>query len=247
MVNTQPKILFLDIETSPNIGFTWGKYEQNVIKFITESYLLSFAYKWQGEQTKALCLQDFNRYKRDKKDDGPLAAALRDLLSEADIVIAHNGDRFDLKKSHTFFIRNRLSPPSPYQTVDTLKEARKYFYFNSNKLDDLGEYLGVGRKIKTGGFELWERCLAGESKAWKEMVDYNKQDVDLLEQVYLRLRPYMRTHPSLFLLDACTACGGKVRKQGTKMTTTGPRQKLQCGACGKWSTGKITKEPQLLR
>ena len=40
-----PKILLIDIETAPNLGYIWGKYEQNVIDYKTEWYLLSFCAK----------------------------------------------------------------------------------------------------------------------------------------------------------------------------------------------------------
>lgn len=247
MVQTNNRILFLDIETAPHIGYTWGKYEQNVIKFLSEGHLLCFAYKWQGEDTRVVSLPDFNRYKRDRRDDGGLARELHKLLNEANIVITHNGDKFDLKKSNTYFIKHKLPPPSPYRTVDTLKVARKYFSFSSNKLDDLGEYLGVGRKLHTGGFELWEKCLEGDREAWKTMCEYNKQDVDLLEQVYLRLLPYMQNHPNLLAINACPACAGKVHKRGSVATITGHKQRYQCQDCGKWSLGLITKPEQILR
>ena len=74
------------------------------------------------------------------------------MFDEADVVIAHNGDKFDMRKANARF--GHYEPPMPVQQVDTLKVARKYFKFESNKLGDLGEHLGLGNKEVTGGFAL---------------------------------------------------------------------------------------------
>lgn len=242
------KILLLDIERSPNLGYIWGKYEQNVLAFKKEGYLLSFAYKWLDKKlTHAHALPDYPLYKKDRENDRELAWELWKVLEEADIVVAHNGDNFDIKIANALFVGHGFVPPSPFRTVDTLKVARRYFKFNSNKLDDLGAYLGLGEKTETGGFKLWSECMAGDKKAWRLMVKYNKQDITLLEGVYYRLLPWM-THPNLLGNDACPNCGShRVQKRGIHRTISCAKQKYQCQECGKWSLGKLTDKPQILR
>ncbi len=144
----KPKILFWDIENSPNRSFTWGKWQQNVIQFDSEWYLLSFSVKWLGGKQITRALPDYEGYKPGSEDDKALVAELWGYLNESDILVAHNGDRFDTKKVYTKFIEHGLMPPEPSKSVDTLKVARRRFAFNSNKLDDLGRRLGVGRKLK---------------------------------------------------------------------------------------------------
>ncbi len=243
------KILLFDIETSPNLGYIWGKYEQDVLQYVRQGSMLSFAYKWLDEKfVHARSLPDFPLYKKDKFNDKELIKELWDLLDEADVVIAHNGDAFDIKKVNAFFAKAGLTPPSPYQTVDTLKVARNNFKFNSNKLDDLGDYLGIGRKYETGGFGLWKGCMDGDSESWRKMVKYNKQDVVLLELVYKQLRPWIKNHPRLYQLDCCPNCGSdRLQKRGTFKTISGTRQKYWCINCGKWPTGKVTELPQILK
>lgn len=153
---------------------------------------------------------------------------------------------FDQKKTHARFVYHHMSPPSDYKQIDTKKVAKRYFNFNSNKLDDLGEYFKVGRKVNTGGFELWKGCMEGDLKAWAKMKKYNKQDVDLLEKVYLRMRPWMKNHPSIAvveeLFDGCPICGGDdMQKRGFSYTKTGRRQRYQCQTCHAWSTDKKTE------
>lgn len=235
------KVLIYDIETSPNLGFIWGKYEQNVIEYDREWYMLCFAYKWLGDRTvKAVGLPDFKTYKKDQEDDKELVAALYALFDEADVVIAHNGDSFDQKKAHARFVYHNMTPPAPYKQIDTKKVAKRYFNFNSNKLDDLGEYLKLGRKVDTGGFELWKGCMNGDKKAWNKMLKYNKQDVNLLEKVYLRMLPWIQNHPSLALMEdrpeACPRCKStKIRREGSRTyRKTGTVQRYRCTNCGGW-------------
>lgn len=230
------KILFIDIETFANLGYTWGKYEQDVIHFEKEWYVLSFAYKWLGDKNvRVLSLPDYANYSKDKENDIELIKDIWKLLDEADIVIGQNSDNFDLKKLNTRFAIHGLGPPAPYRTVDTLKVAKKYFGFNSNKLDALGKSLGLGEKLATGGFGLWLGCKNGDTKAWAKMCKYNKMDVVLLEKVYLKLRPWMTNHPRVGDLAACNTCGSnKVQKRGFNYTRKGRYQRYACLDCGAW-------------
>ena len=117
-----------------------------------------------------------------------LVKDLRDLFDEADVLIAHNGDRFDIRKAQARMIRYNMKPPSRYQTIDTLKAARKHFQFDSSRLDALGQYLGLGRKLPTTGFNLWKRTMAGDRKAWAIMKRYNKHDVEILRESLRRTK-----------------------------------------------------------
>lgn len=205
----KPKILFYDIETEPNLAYVWGKYDQNVIAYKKEWEMLSFAYKWQGDKT-VKCVSR-NQFK--DKDDKAVVKELWKLFKEADIVVAHNNDAFDQKKTQARFIYHGFEPPKFLNSVDTKKIAKRHFMFNSNSLNDLGTYLKLGTKLHTGGFDLWLGCMSGDSKAWKKMREYNKQDVVLLEKVYNKFLPWCDNHPNLALTKQknkedilCPAC-----------------------------------------
>jgi hypothetical protein len=243
------KILLYDIETAPNLAFVWGMYEQNVIEFKSEWYILSFSAKWLGRsEVMTRALPDYPGYEKDKENDLLLLKDLWELMSEADVIVGHNSDAFDNKKVNTRFIELGFSPPEPYRTVDTRKIAKKHFAFNSNKLDDLGRRLGVGRKIKTGGFELWRGCLDGDEKSWAKMKKYNRQDVLLLEKVYLKLRPW-GGHPNIAALaeaDVCGRCGSDhLNKRGRGVTLKGVYQIWRCMKCGGSVKGPVGKTTEL--
>ncbi len=238
------KVALLDIENFPNKGAFWdGMFEQNILWVEEYGGLASFAYKWLGESRlygHGLCDYTGNRAKK-------LLAELHAVMMEADVIIAHNGDAFDIKKANAYFIRYGFAPLPPRKTVDTLKIAKKYFRFNSNKLDNLGDYLGLGRKIQTGGLPLWQDCMATPviQPAWDLMLKYNKQDVVLLEKVYFKLLPWIQNHPNLnvFLMrkDTCPNCMvGHLQKRGFELAGKKLIQRYQCQnvGCGAWTNEK---------
>jgi hypothetical protein len=242
------KVCFIDLETSPNLTYTWfGNYEVDVIEQVEEGYILSFAYKWLGDKTvRAYCLNDFKGNKK------KLVEELWKVFDEADVIVAHNGNKFDIKWANRAFILYGLTPPSPFKSVDTLSVARSKFKFNSNRLNDLGKYLGLGVKVDTGGFGLWKKCMIGDKKAFKQMVKYNKQDVSLLEKVYLRFLPYINNHPKMSIDDTqtCPNCGSEhIIKRGTRPSGNNIVQRYVCLDCGKWATGNnvnvISKENRI--
>lgn len=242
-----PKIALFDIETAPSLGYFWGKlYETSIIGVEAPWYMLSFAYKWLGERpiyTRALC--DYPLYEANLDNDYYLVKDLWKVLDEADIVIAHNGDKFDIRKTNARFIKYGMKPPSPYKSIDTLKAARKHFQFESNRLNDLGQYFGLGGKLPNTGFDLWKRTMQGDRTAWDLMKKYNRRDIVLLEQVYEILRPYMATHPNLNIYNNtlnCTACQSPhIQRRGTMVSQTQKYHRYHCQECGHWSKGPNVK------
>ena len=135
MIKNKAKILLFDIETAPNLGYVWGKWEQDVIEFDRQWYMLCFCAKWLGDKkVMTHALPDFSLYKKDPENDKELVKKLWELFNEADIIIAHNGDEFDIKKSNARFIYHGFTPNPHYKTIDTKKIAKKYFSFNENNL-----------------------------------------------------------------------------------------------------------------
>jgi hypothetical protein len=231
------KILLLDIETAPIIAAVWQPYEANAVYIIRDTYILSFAAKWLGERgVKTHILPDYPRYKANRHDDRPLIRELWQYLDSADIVICHNGDRFDVPKVRARMMVHDLPPPSHFRTIDTLKIARTC-KFDSAKLDNLGRYLGEGRKIPNTGGTLWkEVCEDGNLKSWETMRRYNAQDVRLLERIYNRLRPWATSHPNLNLYHddplACPTCQShRIKPKGYVYLKSTVKRRYFCLSC----------------
>lgn len=234
----------MDIETAPSLGYVWGRWQQDVVDFERSWYILSFAVKEAGKRGVLVKgLIDYPGYAKDQENDKALVSDLWKILNNVDIVVAHNGDKFDIPKINARLVYHELPPPKPFQTIDTRKLARKHFRFDSNKLDDVGHYLGIGRKVPTN-FSLWRGCMTGDAASWKKMKYYNACDVVLLEKVYFKLRAWASNHPNVNQGNqACPKCGSKqLVKQGYKYTLLRKKQQYQCKTCRGWFLGPAVKE-----
>jgi hypothetical protein len=242
-----PRVLFYDLENAPSLGWYYDRYrEGNIVADEQDWFLLSFAWQWADEKKvhcKALC--DYPGYSKNRTDDRHLIKDLHKLFDEADILVAHNGDRFDKRKANTRFLSCGLTPPSPYKTIDTLKIARTQFAIGSNKLESLGHFLGLGGKLPTTGWHLWRKCIDGDTKAWATLKRYNRRDVSLLREVYDRLKPWAPSHPDLRAYESrggCPVCQSQnVQMRGFNVAKTRKTQRFQCRDCGHWYSGAIIK------
>jgi DNA polymerase elongation subunit (family B) len=249
----EAKILLLDIETAPLIAYQWQKsiYNSNIRseQLIKDTYILSFSVKWLNK--RATIYHD--QYKvKEKSNDYKLCLKLRDILDKADIVVAHNGRAFDLKFILSRFVAWGINPPSPYQQVDTYETAKKHFGFTYNSLEYLAIFLKCKhRKFVHGkypGISLWIECLKGNRDAWQEMRRYNLRDILVLEDVYIKLRPYIVGHPNLGIFvevnnPVCPKCGGDVQRRGEYKNRTNIYNRYRCNKCLGWSRGRKSINP----
>lgn len=238
---TTAKILCLDIETSPLCVLSWGLFDQNINPeaVLNDWYLFSWSAKWLLDDeilSDALTSQESL-----DRDDFRIVKSIWKLVDEADIVITHNGDKFDNKRLNTRFLYHNLKSVSHYQSIDTLIVARNNFSFSSNRLDAINNFLGLPRKSETG-FDLWKRAWFGDAEALKEMEVYNRNDVSILEDLYFRLRGYIKNHPNMNLwneenVSVCPNCGStELDWKGFYYTYTGKYKSFRCENC--FATGR---------
>lgn len=243
-----PRILEYDIETSLQTVAVFQLAKNDWIRpenIVTERYVISICWKWLGESKvhSVSLIDDMKRFKADPTDDRHVIETFHKVWQQADCSIAHYGDSFDKKWIMTRVLKHGLDPLAPIPSIDTKKIAKQFFYFNSNSLDYLGKYLGVGGKINTPS-GLWLKILRNGSNkeavdAIKVMVVYNKRDVTLLEDVFLKLRPHIPNHINRELFgksDGCPRCGSKkVQSRGTYYAQTRTYRRWQCvGDCKGW-------------
>lgn len=253
----QARILILDIETAPILGYVWSLWKQNVglNQIARDWHILSFAAKWLGEDR---VIYEDQRNEKDITNDKALMGKLWKLLDEADIVVAHNGKKFDIRKINARMLLNGYKPYSPIKVVDTLEISKVNFAFTSNRLeyvaDKVNKKYRKKKHEKYPGFELWLAVLRGEKPAWDSMREYNEYDVLSLEETYLELRPWDRRHPNVDVYDdeheghACPVCGSyHVEKRGFARTNSGKYQRFQCQACGAWSRSRYTENTNAKR
>lgn len=226
-------ITYFDLETTPILGYAWQMWDANLLSIEKYTGLICFAYKINDGNTIVVSKRTHT--------ERQMVKLLWKLFDDADVLCAQNGDKFDIKVANKLFIQHKLKPPAPYKTVDTLKIAKKYFRFDSNKLDYLAHFLLGENKLPTN-YDLWSKCMKGDKKALKTMEDYCIHDVDLLYRVYNLLKGWHTGHPNHNVYNGtthkCPNCGGETQKRGFTFTRVGKYQRYQCKACYAWSKGE---------
>ena len=233
------KRLFFDIETSFNVGIFWRSgYNLNINPgdIIHERAIICICYKWEGQDEVHSLEWD------SKQSDKAMLKKFLKVMAQATEIVAHNGDRFDMKWIRTRCLFHNLGMPPIHNTIDTLKEAKRYFNFNSNKLDYIAKFLGVGAKMDTGGLDLWKDIVFKKSPdAMAKMVAYCKMDVTVLESVFDKLNLYTQSKVNYAILTGgdkfdCPQCGTTNIRYNKKVTTSAGtiHHWLICNPCNKY-------------
>lgn len=238
------KILIFDIETMPDLMQVF-KHLPRVDDWPGQSLkasinsVLCIGYKWLGEKnTKIIRLWDHKEWSKSVNNDAPILKEFAKIFNEADAIVTQNGKKFDIKFLQTRYVINGLNPlDHKVLHLDTKQIAKRYLYSIGNRLDDLAEITSSEKKLENGGWSLWEKCWHRDSKALKLMERYCKQDVATLEQVFLKLRPFITQIPNANMWKAegnvCPACGSlNVKKDGFRTYKEKKVQRLRCGECG---------------
>ena len=237
-LRTKRKRLYFDCEVTPNIGFFWQSGfklsigPQNIIK---ERAIICICYKWEDDkETHALTWDS-------KQSDKKMLQAFIKIMNEADEIVGHNGDKFDIAWVRTRCLFHDIDMFPNYVTIDTLKVARSKFKFNSNKLNYIAGFLGIGSKIKTD-FDLWKDiALKNDAKALDKMVKYCKMDVILLEKVHKKLSVHIphKTHYGVVFggdRGSCHGCGSDdLYIHRHRISASGLKKiQYQCKTCHKF-------------
>ena len=239
-MTTPIKRLFWDIETSPNVVFAWRTgFKLTVLphSIIKERSTICIGYKWQGDAQAHVLTWD------GRQSDKVMLKTFLDVAADADELVAHNGDRYDIAWLRTRCLFHKLAPLPAYKTVDTLAWAKRLCYFNSNGLDYIAKYLGIGSKIDTD-FNLWRSIvLDKDPNALAKMATYCEHDVHILEQVWERLSQIAgpKTHAGVIAgvgKWTCPHCASEdVISNRIKATAAGTIQhQMRCKKCSKFYT-----------
>jgi len=235
ILQTKRRRLFFDCETSPNIGLFWeAGFKKNITteNIIKERAIICICYKWEDEKEVYSLQWD------SKQNDKTMLTKFILVANKANELVGHNGDKFDLAWIRTRCLFHHIDMFPTYTTIDTLKVARSKFKFQSNRLNYIAEFLGLGGKIKTE-YNLWKDILLKNDKiAMEKMIKYCKKDVTLLEQVFKALRGHMipKTHYGVVFGEdrgTCPECGSDDLIKNNKVTTATGLTRIQykCKGC----------------
>ena len=231
--------LYLDIETTPHVAFVWRLFDENVglNQLIEPTRMLCVAWKFDGDEGTQFAAE-WQKGGHDRMVQRIYAA-----VDEADAVVHYNGTTFDERHLNREFLELGLTPPSKAATIDLYRTIKTRFRFASGKLEHVAATMELREgKLKTD-FTLWRRVMAGDKTARAEMEAYNREDVELLVDLYDALLPWIDKHPNAALYEddvemRCTRCASvNLIKDGFARTTAGIFQRYGCRDCGGRSRG----------
>lgn len=241
----QAKVLLLDIETAPILAAIWKLWKQSVAthQVMEDWFILSYAAKWL--YSDKVISNVLSPEEAKSQDDSKLVKELRELLDEADVIITYNGINFDVPKINTRMLYYNLDIPSMYSHIDLLKTMRQQFKFSSNKLDYVNKSLSLDSKDSVD-MQVWLDCYAGKEEALDELCRYNEKDVLILEDLYVRVRQWIKGHPNLTLFSEeidkkCGVCGSRdLKPEGYSITAVGKYPVYRCNSCKSLLRGRKT-------
>lgn len=244
-MDKKPKILYFDIETTPTLAAIWrpGKQHVSYDQIMKRSQVMCISWAWDDSKPRCASfdLDSFDWYEKDNDADKKLISDFEKVAREADVVVGHNGKKFDLAVLRARMIKHGVPNFTPFLVDDTYL-LTKDIGFMSHKLDDLGEFLDIGRKKPHGnGYEWWINIMRGDATTLTNMMKYNATDVVRLRDLYKKIKPYVKSslNMSVFMGErgACRNCGAfKLQSRGFSYTTVGKRKRFQCTGCGHWQT-----------
>jgi hypothetical protein len=239
------RLLFIDLETAPALGYFYQRYDVTIKpdQLVHNGFILSYQAAWNDGEVFTGSLKDKSYKNRTllPQDDKSIVIEIGKLLEQADVAIGHNAVRFDVAKFNARLASHNMKPIAMPHIVDTLRVCRDKFKFEANSLDSVCQELGLGRKFHSGGYETTISCMKGDQSAWDKLLEYGKQDIVLLRDLYYRVRPFMTNHPNHNLRDntlksCCPTCGEyRLQSRGVRHTLTMTYDRYQCMGCGAWS------------
>jgi len=235
-----PKIMVYDLETSRVEAHLWNTGKQYVghDNLKSETQILSVAWKWLGEDT----VHDL-KWSMKKRNDKKLVKAFVEEYNKADMVIGFNNNSFDNKLLNSRAMKYNLDINTTIKSFDIMKQAKKVFRLASYSMAYISRFLEVGGKLDySGGVKMWEDIQFGtkdEAKqSMKIMLAYNKRDVVLTEEIYLKLRKYLGNviHAGVFAGEdkcSCPNCAStSTSLYGTQITPAGTiGRTMVCDKC----------------
>ena len=236
-IMNKPKFLIFDIENSQSLGYFFDVWESNINHddIVIPSYIFCISYSWLDSNTvHTLSIQDFPRFKKDIHDDTEILKEFSKVIEQADILVGHNIDKFDIKKINGRLFLKGLPPMPSVKTLDTLKIAKRYFKLDYNGLDPISKDLGLSGKVENNK-GLWRKCFEGDVKSLKLMAHYNRNDVKINKEVFKKELPFIKFPISKEFRCPNEVCGSyDIRLKGIRDN----KQRFICNNCGSWGSCK---------
>jgi uncharacterized protein YprB with RNaseH-like and TPR domain len=114
-------------------------------------------------------------------------------LEKFNVIISFNGDYFDFPfiRTRSLIYGYKFIPYGYIKSIDIYKTVRHKFKLHRNSLKNTCKVFGIKGKTELD-FYTWIKAISGNIKALKEIVEHNKYDVDITEELYDKIIEYER-------------------------------------------------------
>jgi hypothetical protein len=150
--------------------------------------IISVHWKWQGDAEV-----HHLDWGLDKQCDKKLVKNFIKEMNKATEIVTHNGKRFDTPWIRTRAAYHGIPMNHAYNEIDTYRLCKKYLNLPSNSLAEACKYFDLKPKEDPGGIQTWIDVIYNKDrKALDHLLFYGDGDVESLEELFIKLRPYFR-------------------------------------------------------
>ena len=237
-------VLVYDIETSRNVAEVWntGKTYIGHAALRGETKIITVAWKWLGSDVVEYLKWDRKKNSHEGGCDKRLVEAFAKIYNRADAVLGWNNNNFDNKIVKARCMKFDFDINIYQKSIDVMKLCKAEFRVPSAAMAYYARYLGMEGKLQHTGLPMWQDIQWGKKRdskqAMKLMVKYNLQDVTLTEEIYLRVRKYLKPVFHVGMLTkgdklSCPTCGSvELRRKKQTTTAAGTIQHvMKCKSC----------------
>lgn len=219
-----PRVLIFDLETS-TLDADFGT-------------LLCVGYKWLGEKkVTVLSIDQFGDYKNHPTDDSALVEAFLKVYETADLTVAYNGILFDRPYLLAKCLEHNLPIPPSIPMQDPYFTVKSNLRISRKSLQNTAYFLRLSSKKTPVEGRIWKAASTGDMDSLKYIVKHCHADVKVLEELYLRIRPLMRTHYRMGPINTCRFCGATIHAVRPAIgKTKGQVIHVRCDKCLGWDT-----------
>lgn len=133
-------------------------------------------------EVHTLTLRDYPGWPDRRGDDGQLAEDFAKKLDECHILIAHNGNRFDVPWMRTLALKHGFQWREK-KLVDPCALAWKRYKLSNNSLQTVANFLGLGQKMPLAESVWRDAILNNDDEAWQLLKTRCESDVTILNAI----------------------------------------------------------------
>jgi len=130
---------------------------------------------------------------RDGTEDKNAIRELCKAMREFDVIVTYYGTRFDIPYIRTVALTNGADFPvfGEICHLDMYYVVRNKLKLHSNRLEVVTQHFGIKGKTRLEP-KIWRRAGTGDEASLKYIYKHNRFDVDILEKLYLKMKPHIR-------------------------------------------------------